>query len=198
MHGSDSPTGPKMVDAGKVAAVEGVETLTTAQARIKTGCREAEDAKMRKHIQEQLSKFFATKETPIPPATAGDEDAIPGGNESHADAACVTDGIAPAFGQRFKAIVHTMEAVDDCHRFRLAYLRKHLDTQMHNGDTLALDVVWGATSALAPRTWGRPRFKNARPARGTVAPRTIFAKDVTKDSSKGKAKAEAPTADKAE
>eukprot|EP00873_Tetraselmis_striata_P040775 jgi/Tetstr1/461039/TSEL_006189.t1 len=166
MHGSDSPTGPKMVDAGKAAAVKGVETLTTAQARIKTGCLFIVDFAV------EFRKLLA--------------------------AACVTDGIAPAFGQRFKAIVYTTEAVDDCHRFRLAYLRKHLDTQMHNGDTLALDVVWGATSAMALRTWGRPRFKNARPARGTVAPRTIFAKDVTKDSSKGKAKAEAPTADKAE
>eukprot|EP00873_Tetraselmis_striata_P045945 jgi/Tetstr1/466209/TSEL_010767.t1 len=34
-----------------------------------------------------------------------------------------------------------METVDDGHRFRFAYHRKHLDTQMHNGDTFALNVV---------------------------------------------------------
>eukprot|EP00873_Tetraselmis_striata_P023468 jgi/Tetstr1/443732/TSEL_031720.t1 len=34
-----------------------------------------------------------------------------------------------------------MEAVDDGHRLRLAYLRKHWGTMMHNGDTFALDVV---------------------------------------------------------
>eukprot|EP00873_Tetraselmis_striata_P004589 jgi/Tetstr1/424853/TSEL_015356.t1 len=34
-----------------------------------------------------------------------------------------------------------MEAVGDGHRFRLAYLRMQWDTQMHNGDTFALDVV---------------------------------------------------------
>eukprot|EP00873_Tetraselmis_striata_P001592 jgi/Tetstr1/421856/TSEL_012756.t1 len=34
-----------------------------------------------------------------------------------------------------------MEAVDDGHRFRLAYLRKHWDTQMHHSDTFGLGVV---------------------------------------------------------
>eukprot|EP00873_Tetraselmis_striata_P045291 jgi/Tetstr1/465555/TSEL_010224.t1 len=34
-----------------------------------------------------------------------------------------------------------MEAIDDGHRFRLAYLRKHQDTQMLHGDTFALDIV---------------------------------------------------------
>eukprot|EP00873_Tetraselmis_striata_P039206 jgi/Tetstr1/459470/TSEL_004837.t1 len=43
-------------------------------------------------------------------------------------AACVTEGITPAFGQRLEAIVHSMEAIDDGHRFRLAYLRKQWDT----------------------------------------------------------------------
>eukprot|EP00873_Tetraselmis_striata_P033077 jgi/Tetstr1/453341/TSEL_040332.t1 len=60
------------------------------------------------------------------------------------DAACVTKGITPAFGQRLEAVLHSnTEAIDDGHRFRLAYLRKHYyrDTQMNNGDTFALDVV---------------------------------------------------------
>eukprot|EP00873_Tetraselmis_striata_P018215 jgi/Tetstr1/438479/TSEL_027034.t1 len=40
-------------------------------------------------------------------------------------AACVTDGITPAFGQRLEAVVHSMEAIDDGHWFRLAYLGKY-------------------------------------------------------------------------
>eukprot|EP00873_Tetraselmis_striata_P002958 jgi/Tetstr1/423222/TSEL_001340.t1 len=56
-------------------------------------------------------------------------------------AARVTDGITPAFGQRLDDIVYYMDAIDDGHRFRLAYLRKQWDTQMHHGDTFALDVV---------------------------------------------------------
>eukprot|EP00873_Tetraselmis_striata_P015349 jgi/Tetstr1/435613/TSEL_024515.t1 len=40
--------------------------------------------------------------------------------------------------------------------------------------------------------------ENARPGRETSAPRPTFAKDVTKDFGKGKAKAEAPAAEKAE
>eukprot|EP00873_Tetraselmis_striata_P034106 jgi/Tetstr1/454370/TSEL_041277.t1 len=55
-------------------------------------------------------------------------------------AACVADGITPAFGQRLEAVVRMIEAVDDGHRFRLAQLRKqHWDT--HNGETFALDFV---------------------------------------------------------
>eukprot|EP00873_Tetraselmis_striata_P040601 jgi/Tetstr1/460865/TSEL_006024.t1 len=38
--------------------------------------------------------------------------------------ACVTDGVMHAFGQRLEAVVHITEAVDNGHRFRLAYLRK--------------------------------------------------------------------------
>eukprot|EP00873_Tetraselmis_striata_P002824 jgi/Tetstr1/423088/TSEL_013859.t1 len=49
--------------------------------------------------------------------------------------------VTPAFGQRLEAIVHSMEAIDDGHRFHVVYLRKHRDTQMHHGDTFALDVV---------------------------------------------------------
>eukprot|EP00873_Tetraselmis_striata_P039814 jgi/Tetstr1/460078/TSEL_005398.t1 len=192
MSGSGSPIGPEMVDAGKAAAVEGVETpAIAAQARIEAGRRE-----------------------------------------------------------RLEAVVHSMEAVDDGGRFRLAYFRKHWNTQMRNGDTFALDVVqerdlrlntenlglpsspscWSSTrTASATRTsniasaakasasqhFGRgdPRrndhdrdggggsrnnFKNVRPARETTAPRTAFTKDGTKDVGKGKAKAEASTADMAE
>eukprot|EP00873_Tetraselmis_striata_P018306 jgi/Tetstr1/438570/TSEL_027121.t1 len=174
MCGSGSPTEPKMVNAGKVAHVEGVETAATAQARIEVGRREAEDARMSQLIEEQLSKCFATQDAPMPPAATGEEDAIPGGNESRASGmdqnvpdeyyhdACEGrgvyrqlghqvaeaarcglrhDGITPAFAQRLEAVENSMEAVDDGHRFRLAYLRKHWDTQMHNGDAFTLDVV---------------------------------------------------------
>eukprot|EP00873_Tetraselmis_striata_P003741 jgi/Tetstr1/424005/TSEL_014616.t1 len=57
-------------------------------------------------------------------------------------AAFVTDGITPAFGQRLEAVVPSMEAVGDGHRFRLlGYFCKHGDTQMHNGHTFVPDVV---------------------------------------------------------
>eukprot|EP00873_Tetraselmis_striata_P029755 jgi/Tetstr1/450019/TSEL_037066.t1 len=140
-----------------------------------------------------------------------------------------------------------MEAVDDCHRFRLAYLRKHRDMQLHHGDPLRSTSYGNVTSAPTPRTWGRPsfratgahkdrvydvniasaakttarqrfggalwrndhnrdggggsrdNFKTTSPGREAVAPRATFAKDATKDSGKGKAKVEAPSAgDKAE
>eukprot|EP00873_Tetraselmis_striata_P009346 jgi/Tetstr1/429610/TSEL_019508.t1 len=86
-------------------------------------------------------------------------------------AACVTEGISPAFGQRLDAIVHSMEAIDDGHRFRLAYLR-------------------GGGS--------RKSFKTTRPVRETVAPQATFAKDATKDAGRSKAKVEPPPVDKAE
>eukprot|EP00873_Tetraselmis_striata_P021313 jgi/Tetstr1/441577/TSEL_029806.t1 len=100
-------------------------------------------------------------------------------------AACVTDGITPAFGQRLDAVVHSVEAIDDGHRVRLAYLCKKWDTPMYNGDTFA------STSS------DRCNFNNARPGREAAAPRATFTKDVTKDARKGNAKAEAPAADKA-
>eukprot|EP00873_Tetraselmis_striata_P022948 jgi/Tetstr1/443212/TSEL_031252.t1 len=34
--------------------------------------------------------------------------------------ACVSDGITPAFGNRIETVVHSMEAVDDGHRFNNA------------------------------------------------------------------------------
>eukprot|EP00873_Tetraselmis_striata_P009968 jgi/Tetstr1/430232/TSEL_020061.t1 len=130
-----------MVDTGKAASVKGVEASPTAQARIEAGRREAEDARMRQLTQEQLSRFFATQETHMPPVTVNEEDAIPGGNESRAGymdrnfpdgeyyhdacygafiaglvvelrkllaAACVTNGITPAFGEQLHAVGHSM------------------------------------------------------------------------------------------
>eukprot|EP00873_Tetraselmis_striata_P011766 jgi/Tetstr1/432030/TSEL_021503.t1 len=91
--------------------------------------------------------------------------------------------------QRLETFVHFMEAVVDGHRFRLAYLRKHWDTHMHNGDTFALDVVRGRYLILCSENLGSPEFtellelynfKNARLERKTAAPRTTFAMDVTK------------------
>eukprot|EP00873_Tetraselmis_striata_P034307 jgi/Tetstr1/454571/TSEL_041466.t1 len=73
-------------------------------------------------------------------------------------AARVTDGITPAFGQQLEAVVHTMEAVDDGHLFRLAYLRKLRDTQMHNGDTFALDVVRERYLRPCTKNMGSPEF----------------------------------------
>eukprot|EP00873_Tetraselmis_striata_P042513 jgi/Tetstr1/462777/TSEL_007728.t1 len=171
MSGSGSMTDPKMVDAGKAAVVESVETSAIGQARTEAGRREAEDESMRQFIRARLYRFFATQETNMPPAAASEEDTIPGGKKSRAEArstrillyascygafvaglaielrkllaaACVTNVVTPAFGQRLEAVVHSMEDVDDYYRFRLAYLRKHWNTQMHNnGETFALDVV---------------------------------------------------------
>eukprot|EP00873_Tetraselmis_striata_P040343 jgi/Tetstr1/460607/TSEL_000532.t1 len=62
-----------MVDDGKAAAVEGVETSDIAQARIEAGRRSAEDARMRQLIHEKLPKFFAAQETPMPPTAVGEE-----------------------------------------------------------------------------------------------------------------------------
>eukprot|EP00873_Tetraselmis_striata_P035231 jgi/Tetstr1/455495/TSEL_042324.t1 len=59
-----------MADAGKAVAVEGVRTTATAHVSI--------EAVMRS----QISTFFATQETPMPPAAAGEDYAIPGGDES--------------------------------------------------------------------------------------------------------------------
>eukprot|EP00873_Tetraselmis_striata_P025356 jgi/Tetstr1/445620/TSEL_003425.t1 len=73
--------------------------------------------------------------------------------------ACVTDGITPAFGERLKAVVHNMEAVNDEHRFRLTHLCKHWDTHMHNGDAFAGSPSTSSASATfvpAPRTWDLP------------------------------------------
>eukprot|EP00873_Tetraselmis_striata_P034527 jgi/Tetstr1/454791/TSEL_041671.t1 len=51
-----------------------------------------------------------------------------------------------------------MEAVDDGHRFRLAYFRKHEDTQMHNGDTFAFDVARERYLRPGTENFGRPEF----------------------------------------
>eukprot|EP00873_Tetraselmis_striata_P016954 jgi/Tetstr1/437218/TSEL_025948.t1 len=196
-----------MLDAEKVAAVGCVGT-TAAEADF-TGVarRKAQDIRLKQLIQVQLSMFFTTQKTPMAPAAAGEEDAIPGGNESRAGGhdqnvrepsapsdetlsldwktalATALPGfengmppdslrrhglfpIAPdrvleyllAFGRRLEAIVHSMEAVDDGHRFRQAYLRKHWDTQMHHGDTFALDVVRERYLRPGTENLGSPEF----------------------------------------
>eukprot|EP00873_Tetraselmis_striata_P024105 jgi/Tetstr1/444369/TSEL_032260.t1 len=128
-HGS--PTALKMVDVGKAAAFEGIGTT-------------------------------ATDHNPIEAARpTGEEDAIPGGLESRAggmDQSVLTEGITLAFGQRLKAIVHSMEDIDNGHRFRLAYLRKHWGTQTHHGDTFALDVVRERYFRLGTENLGSPEF----------------------------------------
>eukprot|EP00873_Tetraselmis_striata_P024824 jgi/Tetstr1/445088/TSEL_032893.t1 len=201
MSGSGSPTAPKMVDAGKAAAVDGIETPATAQDRVGVVRREAEDPRMKQLIHEQLSMFFAIQESSMPPAAVGEEDAIPSGNESrmlvvwtknvratfvpssepnYLDWKTALAATVPGFENgmpprslrrpglfpialdrvleyllgkpylqtavdecyhRLEAVVHSMEAVGDGHRIRLAYLRMQWDTQMHNGDTFAPDVV---------------------------------------------------------
>eukprot|EP00873_Tetraselmis_striata_P039192 jgi/Tetstr1/459456/TSEL_004824.t1 len=74
-------------------------------------------------------------------------------------AACVsTDGMTPAFGQRLEAIVQSMETIGDGHRFRLAYLCKHWDAQMHHGDTFALDVVREHYLRPGTKNLGSPMF----------------------------------------
>eukprot|EP00873_Tetraselmis_striata_P013218 jgi/Tetstr1/433482/TSEL_022754.t1 len=182
--------------------------------------------------------FFTTQANPVPPAAAGEEDAMPRGNESrgggqdqnvpldrvreydvlgnrrlqpaadeyyHAAchgafiagstielrkllaAACVTEGITPYFGQRLEAIVHNMEAIDDGHRFRLAYLRKYWDIQMHHRFGGALRRNNRNRDGSGGR---RENFKTTRPGREAVAPRATFVNDATKNSGKGEAKVE--------
>eukprot|EP00873_Tetraselmis_striata_P022055 jgi/Tetstr1/442319/TSEL_030459.t1 len=420
MCGSGSPTGgPTMVNACKAADVKGVETLATAQGRVEAARREAEDARMKQLIQQQLYGFFATQETPMPLAAAGEEDSIPGGNGLRALNICLLFGadaierdvaevagvpaaslrvfpseqaalegsyaaplttfgdrlreqgqrpqhdnlqaaqytfdgdtlvlhvcqdsptdypsrdsehagvvVAPSWAvehargvflanapavtnpadggdemsldisrlgreaaaaacgppatkgspprrkfresqpqapprppfdklelvaanvahakaskdkvaakkrhdieddednddqdsdeglglaslvgaqaaatKRLGAVVHSsVEAIDDGHRFRSAYLRKHWETHVHNGDTcFALDVVRERYLRHGTDNLGSPEFtgltESARPGREAVAPRATFTKDVTKDSGKGKAKAEAPAGGKAD
>eukprot|EP00873_Tetraselmis_striata_P044351 jgi/Tetstr1/464615/TSEL_009369.t1 len=89
-------------------------------------------------------------------------------------AACVTDGIRVS--GLSEAIVHSMEAIDEGHRFRLTHLRKYWDTQMYHGDTFALDV---------PR-----QLQNYAPG----APRATFAKAVIKDYAASRAQSDEPVA----
>eukprot|EP00873_Tetraselmis_striata_P020609 jgi/Tetstr1/440873/TSEL_029146.t1 len=88
MSGSGSPTAPKMADSGKAAAAGSAGMTATWQDSIEAGRRKAEDIRLKtlkQLIQEQLSMFFTTQETFMRPATAGEEDAIPGGNASRAN-----------------------------------------------------------------------------------------------------------------
>eukprot|EP00873_Tetraselmis_striata_P002953 jgi/Tetstr1/423217/TSEL_001335.t1 len=80
---------------------------------------------------------------------------------------------------------------------------------MHNGDTFTLDVVRErylrpgtenlATTATGDRDGdNRDNLKSAHLAHEAAAPRATFAKNITNDSGKNKAKVEAPAADKVE
>eukprot|EP00873_Tetraselmis_striata_P026779 jgi/Tetstr1/447043/TSEL_003671.t1 len=84
MSSRGSPTAPKMVDVGKAAALGGVGTTATEADFIEAARRKAEDIGMKQLIQDKLCRFFTTQETPMPPAADGEEDTIPGGNESRA------------------------------------------------------------------------------------------------------------------
>eukprot|EP00873_Tetraselmis_striata_P044792 jgi/Tetstr1/465056/TSEL_009784.t1 len=64
----------------------------------------------------------------------------------------------PSGSGLLEAIVHSMEAIHDGHRFRLAYLRKHRDTQMHHGDTFALDIVRERYLRPGTGSLGSPEF----------------------------------------
>eukprot|EP00873_Tetraselmis_striata_P044335 jgi/Tetstr1/464599/TSEL_009354.t1 len=91
-----------MVDVGK-AAVAGVGTTVTDHDPIEAARQEYYHAACN-------GAFFAGSTIELRKLLA---------------AACVTEGITHAFGQRLEAIVHSMEPIDDGHRFRQAYLRKH-------------------------------------------------------------------------
>eukprot|EP00873_Tetraselmis_striata_P042806 jgi/Tetstr1/463070/TSEL_008005.t1 len=124
------------------------------------------------------------------------------------EAAFVTDGITPAFGQRLEAI--------SCGSATSAPAMKTWGSpEFTELLELCKDRVYDAniTSAAHQRFGGafrcndrerdgsgssRENFKTTRPWRGTVAPRATFAKDATKNSDKGMAKAEVLTVDKAE
>eukprot|EP00873_Tetraselmis_striata_P042075 jgi/Tetstr1/462339/TSEL_007345.t1 len=136
MSGRNAPTAPKMGDAGKAAAFGGVETTATQADFTEAPRRKAKDIRLKQLIQEELSMFFTTQ-CRRAPASAGEEDIIRGGNESRAGG----QDQNVRFGRRLEAIIHSMEVVDDGHRLRLAYLRKHRDTQMHHGGTFPLNVV---------------------------------------------------------
>eukprot|EP00873_Tetraselmis_striata_P004059 jgi/Tetstr1/424323/TSEL_014890.t1 len=73
-----------MADASKPTVVGGIATAAIAYDSIQAARREAEDTRLKQLIREHLSRFFTTQGTPMPPAAAGEEDAIPGGNESRA------------------------------------------------------------------------------------------------------------------
>eukprot|EP00873_Tetraselmis_striata_P003490 jgi/Tetstr1/423754/TSEL_014385.t1 len=162
MCGSGSSTGPKMV-AAKAAVVGSVEAAASTKDSIEATRREAlpgfkngmPPESPRRHglfpiALDRVVDYLLGNPRHHP---AADEyyhaacygDFIAGSAvelRKLLAAACVTDGITPAFGQRLEAIVHSMEAMDDGHRFRLAYYpRKHWDTQIHHGDTFAIDVV---------------------------------------------------------
>eukprot|EP00873_Tetraselmis_striata_P011746 jgi/Tetstr1/432010/TSEL_021486.t1 len=181
-----SRTAPKTVDVGKAAAIEGVGTTVTDHDPIEAARRKAEVIKLKQLTQEQLSRFFTTQETRMPPATAGEEDAIPGGNESRAGG----QDKNVRTGARVIRATRILE--------------------------LCKDRVYDANIASAAKTTARQRFRGAlrrndrdrdggggsrenfKTTRKAVATRATFAKDATKDSGKSKANVEPPPFDKAE
>eukprot|EP00873_Tetraselmis_striata_P017419 jgi/Tetstr1/437683/TSEL_000241.t1 len=165
-HGS--PTDPKMVDVGKAADVEGVGTAITDHDPVAAARRKAEDTRLKQLTQEQLSMFFTTQETPMPPAAAGEEAAIPGGNESRAG------GMDPNVPHK-----------DSIYDANIASAAKTTGGALRRNDR---DQDGGGGS--------RENFKTSRPVREAAAPRATFAKDATKDSSK--AKVEPPSVDRTE
>eukprot|EP00873_Tetraselmis_striata_P042862 jgi/Tetstr1/463126/TSEL_008060.t1 len=148
-----------MVDAGKEAAVGSAETAATVQNSIEAARREAEGTRMKQRIQEHLSPD-------------GEEDAIPDGNESRAGGHYRNVPVElrklPAVGDmrnrrnyaglRAAARGNTVEAIDDGHRFRMAYLRQRRDTKTHHGDTFVIDVVRERYLRLGPENLGSPEF----------------------------------------
>eukprot|EP00873_Tetraselmis_striata_P042481 jgi/Tetstr1/462745/TSEL_000705.t1 len=102
---------------------------------------------------------------------------------------CVTDGIAPAFGQRLEAIIHIMEAVGR----RLASRRETPARQCFGGGHHLRHERDRDESGS-----NSDNLKTARPVREATASCIIFGKDTAKDSSKVKAKAKTSTTDKAE
>eukprot|EP00873_Tetraselmis_striata_P005186 jgi/Tetstr1/425450/TSEL_015897.t1 len=122
MSGSGSPTASKMVDANKAAAVGGA---SDRQLLSKTPSRRRVPPVTRTPFRAGTSPALVVRtKTSVRPSVAGSTIEL----RKLLAAACVTEGLTPAIGQRLEAIVHSMEAIDDGHRFRLAYLRKHWDT----------------------------------------------------------------------
>eukprot|EP00873_Tetraselmis_striata_P026548 jgi/Tetstr1/446812/TSEL_034292.t1 len=126
MFGSGSPTGPKMVDAGKAAAVEGgMPPKSLRRPGLFPFALDCvlEHLLSNSRLQPAADEYY----------NAACYGVLIAGSAIElwkllAAACCVTNGIMPAFGQRVEAVVHSVEAIDDGHRFRLAYLRKHWHT----------------------------------------------------------------------
>eukprot|EP00873_Tetraselmis_striata_P041738 jgi/Tetstr1/462002/TSEL_007073.t1 len=180
MTGRGSPTAPKEVDVGMAAAVEGVGKTITDHNPIEAAHRKAEDIRLKQLIHEQLSRFFTTHETPMPPAAAGEEDAIPGGSDSHAG----------GMGQNW---YQELESPEFCELLELYKDRVYDANIASAAKTTARQRFGGAlrrNDCDRERGGGsRKNFKTTRRVREAVAPRATFAKEATKDSGRSKAKA---------